>query len=299
MKAAEFDYVRAGSIAEACEALSGTDDGSECKVIAGGQTLVPLMAMRLARPALLVDINDIAELTGHRIDDGWLAIRACTRQRAAEISAEVAEAVPLLAKALPFVGHWQTRNRGTVGGSLACADPSAEIPLVATALEAEMVALSSARGERRIAARDYFEAAMVTSIEADEILTEARFPLWAKADRVGCGFHEVASRRGDFAIVSAAAQVALDGDGVCRRATVAVGGASPTPVRFAALSDALIGGRLDDAAIVAVAAEITNQLDPDDDLHATADYRRRVAARLAERALRDARDDALGRRGVP
>lgn len=295
MKAAEFDYLRAATLAEACEALVDAGDDAERKIIAGGQTLVPLMAMRLARPTLLIDINDVAELTG--IDDlgGSVAIRACTRQRSAEASEIVDERLPLLARALPFIGHWQTRNRGTVGGSLACADPSAEIPLVAVTLEADIVARSAARGERVIAARDFFEAAMMTALAPDECLFEARFPVWSGDGVVGTGFHEVSSRQSDFAVASAAAQVALDGDGVCRRATVAVGGVAPTPVALDSIAAALVGSRLDAADVDAAIAGIAGLIDPDDDLHGTADYRRRVVGILTGRAIRDARDDALGR----
>ncbi len=295
MKAAEFDYIRAATLAEACEAIADADDGAERKIIAGGQTLVPLMAMRLARPTLLVDINDIDELHGITADTGQVAIRGCTRQRRAEQSAELRDRLPLLAKALPFVGHWQTRNRGTVGGSIACADPSAEIPLVALTLDAEITARSAARGERSIAARDFFVAAMVTALAPDECLTEIRFPVWPADGAVGTGFHEVSSRRSDFAIAAAAAQVALDNDGICRRIALAVGGVAPTPLRLDDVAARLVGARLDDAAIAAAVAEIPGLITPDGDVHASADYRRRVAGVLAGRALGDARDAALGK----
>jgi CO/xanthine dehydrogenase FAD-binding subunit len=297
MKAAEFEYLRPASLAEACEALKLTGDDSENKIIAGGQTLAPLMAMRLARPTLLIDINDIDDLKGIDATPDMVAIRAGTRQRFAERSDVVRDALPLLARALPFIGHWQTRNRGTIGGSLACADPSAEIPLVAMTLDAEMVALSAERGERIIPAGEFFEAAMMTSLAEDECLVEARFPVWsdaAAAGAVGTGFHEVSSRKSDFAVASAAAQVALDGDGVCRRIAVAVGGVAPSPTRLDRIEAALLGTRLDDNLISEATAGIGGMIDPDEDLHGTVDYRRRVAAVMAGRAIRDARDDALG-----
>lgn len=291
MKAAEFDYIRADSVAAACAALAAAGPGEERKIIAGGQTLVPLMAMRFARPALLVDIDGIPGLDGIEARDNHVAIGAMTRQRAAELSPAVRDAVPLLARALRFVGHVQTRNRGTVGGSLVHGDPSAEIPLAAVALDAELEAEATG-GKRAYAAASFFEGPMVTAIAPDECLVEARFPVWS-GGRIGTGFQEVASRRGDFAIVAAAAQVALDGDGTCTRIAAALGGVAPRPVRIAALEDALAGTRLEDGAIDAALASVGGAIEPDDDLHATAAYRGRVAEVLLGRAIREARDEAL------
>src|SRR5271170_4398601 len=227
MKAAEFDYVRAASIEEVCDLL---DAAGEHKIIAGGQTLVPLMAMRLARPALLIDIAELAELRFIRIENDMLCIGAATRQVDAERSALVRERLPLLAKALRWVGHPQTRNRGTIGGSIAAADPSAEIPLVAVTLEAQAVA-SSKDGESILALADFFRGPMMTALQPDQCLTEIRFPLWP--GRVGSGFREVSARASDFALVAAAAQLALDPNGVCTRLRTALGGvgAAPVPVR--------------------------------------------------------------------
>ena len=297
MKPAEFDYVRVASVAEACQALADVADGAEHRIIAGGQTLVPLMAMRLAQPTLLIDINDVDELRGIAVDASWLSIKACTRQRRVELSPEVAAAVPLLVRALSFVGHTQTRNRGTVGGSIAGADPSAEIPLVATALEAEIVARDTA-GERIFTAAEFFQSAMMTALEPDQCLTEIRFPLWNRDGKVGIGFHEMANRKGDFAIVAAAAQLALDGDGICRRAAVAVGGAAPTAVKLDAVEDALLGTRLDEATVHDAAAAAAASLDPSSDLHASAEYRRRVACVLVGRAIGDASRDAAAKRAT-
>ena len=290
MKAAEFDYIRAESVAAACEALAAAGPGEEHKIIAGGQTLVPLMAMRLARPALLVDIDGIPDLDGIAARDGCIAVGAMTRQRAAELSPAIREGVPLLAKALRFVGHLQTRNRGTVGGSLAHGDPAAEIPLAAVTLDAGLEA-EGAGGRRVCPANGFFEAPMVTAIAPDECLVEARFPVW-NGGRIGAGFQEVASRRGDFAIVAAAAQAALDGDGTCTRIAAALGGVAPGPVRIAALEDALAGTRLEDGAIDTALAAVEAAIEPDDDLHATAAYRGRVAQVLLGRAIREARDEA-------
>jgi CO/xanthine dehydrogenase FAD-binding subunit len=288
VKAAEFDYVRVRSVREACEQLGVA--GGEAKIIAGGQTLVPLMAMRLARPALLIDINDVAELQGLARAGDALVIKAGTRQRIAEMAPEVREELPLLATALRFVGHLQTRNRGTVGGSLVHGDPSAEIPLVAVVLDATLVA-ESARGRAEFRAAEFFQSAMVTALAPDQCLVEVRFPVWTDA-RVGTGFHEVASREGDFAVVAAAAQVALDADGRCARIALAVGGAAPTPVRLGPAETALRGTRLADADVRAAVAGLDGLVAPTSDVHATADYRRRVARVLVERAILDARREA-------
>ena len=291
MKAAKFDYIRADSVVAACRALAAAGPGEEHKIVAGGQTLVPLMAMRLARPTLLVDIDGIDGLDGIEARDGALAIGAMTRQRAAELSPLLRGNLPLLAKALGFVGHLQTRNRGTIGGSLAHGDPAAEIPLVAVALDAELEAEGTG-GRRSYPAGAFFEAPMVTAVAADECLVEARFPIWNGA-RLGTGFQEVASRKGDFAIVAAAAQLALDGDGRCLRIAAALGGVAPVPVRVCALEDALGGTRLEDGEIEAALACVDAAIEPDDDLHATAAYRGRVARVLLGRAIREARDEAL------
>lgn len=289
MKAASFDYVRVDSVVDACRALAGA--GGDGCIIAGGQTLVPLMAMRMARPALLVDINGIGELSGIADDGAALVIGACTRQAAAEASALVRDKAPLLARALRYVGHQQTRNRGTVGGSIANADPSAEIPLVAVALDAEMVARNSA-GERHIAAGDFFHAAMMTALAPDDCLTAIRFPQWKGGGRRGCGFAEVNVRNADFAIAAAAAQIQLDSEGACARIHIAVGGAAPKPVRARDAEAALVGTGLEDEAVAAAAAGIAEMLDPESDIHADADHRRRVACVMARRAILAARDEA-------
>ena len=291
MKAAEFDYIRAASVDEVCQALDTIDGDAEAKIIAGGQTLVPLMAMRMARPSLLVDINDIDALQGISVDSDHVVVGAGTRQRHAELSPEVAGRLPLLAKALKFVGHQQTRNRGTVGGSIVHGDPSAEIPLVALTLDATLHA-SSTSGDADIAVDGFFESAMVTALAPNQCLTEVRFPLWNGGGAIGTGFHEVSSRQSDFAVVAAAAQIQAAPDGTCLRAAISVGGAAPTPVRLAAVEQALEGAALDDATISSAAAHVDAAIDPDSDLHASADYRRRVARVLVERAIGDAAAEA-------
>lgn len=283
MKSAPFDYFRARALDEALRELDA--GGGEAIVLAGGQTLVPMMAMRLARPAKLIDVNEIAGLAGIEAAPTGLRVRAMTRQAAALASDAVRTHQPLLAKALSFVGHQQTRNRGTVGGSLAHADPSAEIPLAAVALDAE-ITLARTGGTRTVAARDFFQGALATARAADELLTEVVFPAWS--GRIGAGFHEVSPRHGDFAIVAAAVQLQLDPDGTCRRAGVAVGGASPAPVRVAEAEAALTGKRIDASLAQNVARAVDAAIDPGEDVHATAAFRRRVARVLVERAILDA-----------
>ena len=290
MKAAAFDYIRAGDIAEVCRALE--DGGPDCKIIAGGQTLVPMMAMRLARPSIIVDINAVRELQGIGGDESSLVIKACTRQAVAERSPEVRAKAPLLAKALRFVGHPQTRNRGTVGGSIANADPVAEIPLVALTLDAGLVAESTG-GAKNIDIAGFFHGLMETSLAADECLTEVRFPVWNGGGFIGTGFREVSIRAGDFAIVAAAVQLALDESGVCKRASVALGGVAPTPLKIEATAEALISTGLDAETVGKAARLVANEIDPGADVHASAEYRRRTACVMVERAINEARDEAL------
>ena len=282
MKAAAFDYLRADSLDHACRLLAGAGD-REYKVIAGGQTLVPLMAMRMARPDVLVDINGIAGLDGIGDRGDVVAIGAMTRQRAVERSEVVAARLPLLAQAIRHVGHQQTRNRGTVGGSIVHGDPAAEIPLVAVTLDASLV-LRDLGGAREIGIDGFFEAAMMTGIAPDQILTEIRFPAWDHP-RVGAGFVETASREGDFAIVAAAAQIALAPDGAVERAAIGVGGVAAAPVRLREAEAALAGGPADSGRIAAALERLDDFISPESDVHATAAYRARVARRLTARAV--------------
>ena len=290
MKAANFDYVRVSTIKEACQALK--DGGEDARIIAGGQTLVPLMAMRLARPNLLIDINGVEELAGIRIDDGYLVIKARTRQADTLTSDVVKKELPLLAEALTHVGHTQTRNRGTVGGSLVNADPSAEIPLIAQTLEA-IIIVQSSRGRRSVKARDFFESAMATTLMPDECLVEVCFPI-NSIENTGFGFHEVSIRDSDYALAAAAAQTTLDRSGNCKKLDVGICGASPAPLRLAALEEMLIGKKLDSETIKQACATIDNLIDPQADVHADAAYRGRVAKVMARRAISDARDRAKG-----
>lgn len=295
MKAAPSDYARPETLPEALNLLTSAGE-DERRILAGGQTLVPMLAMRLARPALLIDINRIDELQGISLEDGSVAIKACTRQRAAERSDLVQGGLPLLARAIACVGHQQTRNRGTVGGSIANADPAAEIPLVAVTLDAEMRVRSNST-RRSIASADFFITGMTTALAPDECLVQVRFPVWEN-ERTGCSFEEVAIRAGDFAIVAAAVQVALDPDGTCRRIALGVGGASPAPFRCREVEEALTGSDLDPRLVAEACAAIAELVQPESDVHATADYRRRVAPRIAARAIAAALDDAKARQAA-
>ena len=285
MKAAAFDYVRPSTIAEVCQHLA--DDTRDARIIAGGQSLVPMMAMRLVRPELLIDINAVPELQGISRDGEEVVIRACTRQADGARSAMIHSHIPLLAKALTFVGHEQTRNRGTIGGSLAHADPSAEIALVAVTLDATVLLVASDR-ERRLPAAEFLLAPMTTALESGECLAEVRFPAVTAPDRTGVGFQEVSSRDSDFAIVAAAAQLTLDADGTVTHATVAVANAGPVPVRLPALEAALAGIRPTTDAIKGLGHLIDDCLDPDGDVHASPRARRRIAQSLVTRAVLDA-----------
>ena len=290
MKPVAFEYARPATVGEACALLA--KDGN-ARVIAGGQTLIPMLAMRLARPSCLVDIARIPELSGIRDAGTFVAIGAATRQVVTERDPLVARKVPLLAKALPWVGHAPTRNRGTIGGSVANGDPAAEIALVAVTLDATLV-VQTAEKTSELVATEFYLGPMITALPEGGILTSVHFPVWTAA-RIGTGFHEVAARKSDFALVAAAAQVALDADGRCMALAVGLGGAGDTPVRLDAVADALLGSRLEEGTVREAVEAATAGLETADDLHASAAYRRRVASSLARRAIADARNEAGGR----
>lgn len=289
MKPAPFEYVRPGSLAEALQALH--QHGDEAKVLAGGQSLVPMMNFRLARPAVLVDLNGLADLAYLRPLGGGLAVGAMTRQRAVEKSPLVRERLPLLAEAVPWIGHLPIRTRGTVGGSLAHADPAAELPAVMVALDAELT-VARTGGTRKVRAADFFTGYLSTDIAPDEILTEIRVPGLAPGAAVA--FLELARRHGDFAIVAAAAAVVPDGQGAIREARIALGGVGPTPVRARRAEAMLAGQRPSAELLAAAAASAREDTDPPADIHASAEYRREMSAVFTRRAL----VAALGRLGL-
>lgn len=288
MKSAAFEYARASSIAEVCDWLR--DGADDIKLIAGGQSLVPMMAMRLTRPARLININEIDALKFVAVEKDAVRTGACTRQCVIARDEALAKVVPLIKQALEWVGHVQTRNRGTIGGSLVHADPAAELPLVAQILNAQMV-LRSFAGTRTVAANDFFEGPLATATRADECLEEIRWPLWAEK-RTGSAFTEVSRRHGDFALVAAAAQISLDADGKCTRAAFGLAGGGYLPMAFPQLAARLVGTKLDDDVVKSVVNDAATAFDPGGDLHASPDYRRQLAGVLAARMLRAAYEDA-------
>jgi aerobic carbon-monoxide dehydrogenase medium subunit len=282
-------YEAPATVAEAVGLLAEHQD--EASVLAGGQSLIPLLALRLARPAVLIDINGLGELSGVAAADGWVAVGAMTREYVTEESAVVADAVPLLAAALPLIGHEAIRSRGTIGGSLAHADPAAELPAVALALGAEFVVRSQS-GERVIPAAEWFEGYLATSRRADEILVEVRFP--AAGPDTGAAFQEVARRHGDFAIVGLAASLTFDGDAISD-ARLAFSGVADVPVRAAAAEEFLAGMRPSPELFAEAARRATAGLEPPADLHGSSEYRKKIAATLVRRGLQAATNSAHGR----
>jgi aerobic carbon-monoxide dehydrogenase medium subunit len=287
MKLPPVEYEAPGTLSEALELLAEHQD--EASVLAGGQSLIPLLALRLAQPAVLIDINGVEGLSGVSRTEDWVTIGATTREYVAEESQTIADAVPLLAAALPLIGHEAIRSRGTVGGSLAHADPAAELPAVARALDAEFV-VHGPGGERVVPAAEWFEGYLTTSRGPDELLTEVRF--LAARPGTGTSFQEVARRHGDFAMVGLATSVTLNG-GTITDARLAFAGVSDVPARATAAEELLEGQRptaevLDEAARAAAAG-----IDPPSDLHGSTEYRKKVAAALVRRGLREAVGNAL------
>lgn len=288
MKPAPFEYLAPRELEEALESLQRY--GEEAKVLAGGQSLMPLMNLRLARPKVIIDINRLSKLSFISAGpNGGLVIGPLTRQRAIERSATVQERNPLLAAAMPFIGHFQIRNRGTIGGSLAHADPAAELPAVSAVLGAEFV-LKSARGERVVQAEDFFLDTMTTAIEPDELLTEIRIPGWRAG--LGWAIEEISRRRGDFAMVGVAVLVQMDGNESCEDARIALFGVGGKPVRVERAEGRLRGKAPDQKTLLEIARIVTEDLDPDSDVHASAEYRKEVGGVLTRRALEKALERA-------
>jgi aerobic carbon-monoxide dehydrogenase medium subunit len=277
VKPPAFAYAAPATVAEAVGLLTEHAE-AEPRVLAGGQSLIPLMNFRLAKPGYLIDLRNVAGLSGIRREGDVLVVGAMTRMAELERDPEAAAAAPLLAEALGFVAHTPIRNRGTVGGSLAHADPAAELPAVALALGAELVATGPA-GVRRIPAAEFLQGPFTTALEPDEILTEIRLPAWDG----GHAFTEYARIHANFAIVAVAALVALDGDRI-RRATVAVTGVAPTAIRVTAAERALAGAPADHAAAAAADAAVEG-LAPAGDLHASPATRLALARAYVRRAV--------------
>ena len=280
MRPAPFEYFAPRTVEDALDLLAR--HGGDAKLLAGGQSLVPMMNMRLVRPGVVVDLNRVAALGGVREDARGLRLGALVRQHALERDARIAAAAPLLAEAAPLIGHLQTRARGTVGGSVVHADPAAELPACMIALDA-VFHLRSARAQRACRAQDFFRGLLATALEPDEMLAEIEVP-GPPASRTGHGFAEVARRHGDFALAGACTVLALDTAGVCRHARLVIFGVGDGPY-LARATAALVGERPSAAQLAEVGRAAAGEIDARGDLHATAEYRRRVAAGLAARAL--------------
>ena len=289
MKPPVFEYHAPASVDEAIALL--TRYGGDGKILAGGQSLMPLLNFRLSRPAAIVDLNGIASLAYVREDNGVIHFGAMTRQRTIEFSDVVRRRLPLLTEATALVGHLPIRTRGTIGGSIAHADPSAEYPAVLAALDGTVV-VRGPRGERALRPTELFQSYLTTSLGPEDILVEVRLP--AMEPGAGFAFEEFSRRHGDFAIVGVAAMLIGDGQR-CTTARLATAGAGPTPLRLRSAEEILERDGLSDTAIDAAAARAAELVDPDGDIHASAAYRRNLTRVLTGRALRRAKAKMGGR----
>lgn len=290
MKPAPFTYVRASGRDEALAALRDADmDG---KILAGGQSLIPLMNLRLARPATIVDINRITEFDHATRANGTLTFGPTYRQEEALRDRSVSSSVPLLAQAIGHIGHTQIRHRGTVVGSLAHADPAAELPAVAVALDAGFT-VERAGDSRTVPASEFFIGPFMTSIESDEMVTEVAFP--AVGPATGHAFLEFARRHGDFAVVAVAAAITLDSSRSCIQARIGLAGAGDRAVRATGTEQALIGRRIDGSVAHEAALEGVRSLDPPSDIHGSSCFRKTIALQLIAGAIVEAHRNALRR----
>jgi carbon-monoxide dehydrogenase medium subunit len=282
MKLPPFEYACPTTINEAV-ALLASHDG-EAKPLAGGQSLVPMLAFRVASPSLLVDLRKLAELRQIKIADDGVTLGAMVRWRDILDDARLRKAHPLLVAAVEHVAHYQIRNRGTVGGSIAHADPAAEMPGIVVTCEAK-IAVVGKSGARVIDAANFFQGPLMTALKADEIITEIRLPAWPAKRRFG--FQEFARRRGDFAL--AAAMLFYDEEGgKPRNAHVGAIGVADRPLRLPAVEQVLNGNKIDDAIIAKAEAAASASVDPDDDIHASGAYRQALVGVMVERALKSA-----------
>ncbi len=291
MKPAPFEYVAPESLEETTSLLG--EHGEVGKILAGGQSLGPLLNMRLASPEILIDINRVGELSYLRQRDGFLEVGALARQRTVERSPAIPRKWPLIVDAMPYVGHMTLRNRGTVCGSLAHADPAAELPAVAIALDAEMRVVGP-RGERTLPAKDFFVSYMTTNLEADELLAETRFPV--PGSRTGQAWFEIARRHGDYALVGVAATLTLREDGMCEGARLIYTGVAPVPFPAQEATGLLAGERPAEELFAEVAETASGESQPGGDVHATAGYRKHLVRVLTRRALAKALERAGGGR---
>jgi CO/xanthine dehydrogenase FAD-binding subunit len=287
MKPASFEYFAPTTREEALDLLA--QYGSDAKVLAGGQSLIPMMNFRLVSPAIIIDLNPVQSLFYVRQTESELAIGAMTRQHTLERHPLIGKYAPLITETMPFVAHPQIRNRGTLGGSLAHADPAGELPAVIVALNARLKAQST-EGERWISAGEFFPDLFATALAPHELLTEIVIP--PLPPYTGWAFTEVARRHGDYALAGAAATVALDANGRCTRVRVVFLSMGPTPVDAQKATALLVGEMPTDERIRAVTEAVDTEIDPTSDIHASADYRRALAKVLSYRALKKARERA-------
>ncbi len=290
MKPAVFSYLRPNTLQEALNYLG--EYGEDSKILSGGQSLIPTMNMRLSTPAYLIDITKIVNLSYIRVDGDFLAVGALTKHKEIEHSDLIKEVCPLLSEAIKWVGHTQIRNRGTVGGSIAHGDPSAELPCVLTALRGEIVIVNVDGSEEVLVPEEFFLTYMLTSLQPGQLVKEVRFPIIPK--RSGSAFVEVARRHGDFGLAEAAAVVDVDDDGQFTAVKIAVGGVNATPTALEQVEEYLLGKKLTDEVLKQVSELTENSVEPESDIHGTAEYRRELAGTLTVRALKIAVERARG-----
>lgn len=287
MKPPVFSYARPATLDQALAMLR---EGDDVRALAGGQSLMPMLNFRLAKPTHLVDINALKELDFVEESQGTLRIGALTRHRTLLSNPRIKRLAPLMAGAAEFIGHPAIRNRGTIGGSLSHADPAAELPIIVTALDAKLV-LQSKAGKRTLGPEEFFAGPLITNRRPDELLTEVVVPL--PPPGTGWGFHEVARRHGDFALVAVAAVLTLDRERRITKASIAIGGIGDRPLRLRACETELIGRGSSSADLRAASADAAAGIEANADIHASAAYRRHLARALVFRALADAADRAL------
>jgi CO/xanthine dehydrogenase FAD-binding subunit len=291
MKPPKFSYLRPNNLPEALDMLA--EYGDDAKIMSGGQSLIPLLNMRLSTPGYIIDIGRVEELKGIREEEDALVIGGMTRHVDIEKSTLVQEKCPLLTEGIRWVGHNQIRSRGTIGGSIAHADPSAELPCMLTALRGEIVIVSSEE-ELTLSPEEFFLSYLLTTLEPNQLIKEIRFPKIKKS--AGYAFEEVARRHGDFALVEVAAVVELDNEGIIADAKIALGGANSVPFIPEDVEEFLIGKMPDDSTLKEAATLQLDDLDPEGDIHGSKEYRRYLSGVLLERALNKAIDRA--REGV-
>lgn len=288
MKPAPFKYLLAKSLDEALSMKA--EYGDDAKFLAGGQSLMTAMNFRLARPAVLIDINGLGELAGISLrSDGVTLIGAMTRYRSLEDDGAFLRRFPLFGEALPHIAHPQIRNRGTIGGNLAHADPASEMPALAVGMQAT-IRIKASTGERSLAAVDFFQGLLTTALQADEMLVGIELP--DQRSNTGTSFQEVARRKGDFAMAGAASSLTVDEEGICTHARIALCGVGETPVDASDAAAILVGHRVEADQIAGVAESIQEMIEPAGNIHGSADYQRHLAGVLTERTLAIAYDRA-------